>query len=230
MKYNNHIIANFTAIIVLNLSNLYAQDSIKLCRVEMKSLIGTYSGECRNGYANGKGEAKGLDRYEGLFKNGLPNGKGIYYYNDSIYYSGNFQDGVKEGKGEIHYLRKGMSDSLLKGYWSADEYRGKKYITYSFTNNSLFDRVEINPSDNSGNILTISISGELILSELIATDGNFIRKLNTFASLNKHTVTYELSKFPIRLQAIFSNGQICNLELYKQANWKAEFFTYHLQQ
>ena len=143
MKYNYYTIINIAAIIIMSSINLYAQDSSKLCQVEMDNLIGTYSGECKNGYANGKGEAKGIDRYAGLFRNGLPNGIGTYYYSDKIYYTGNFQDGVKEGKGEIHYVRNGMFDSLIKGFWSADEYRGKKYITYSFTNNSSFDRVSI---------------------------------------------------------------------------------------
>lgn len=229
MNYKLRLIKNLAAIVVLSCGKLYAQDSAKPCQVKMVNIMGSYSGDCKNGYANGKGEAKGADRYIGLFKNGLPNGKGTYYYGDSLYYTGNFQDGVKEGKGEIHDLRNGTADSLIKGYWSADEYRGKKYITYNFTNTSLFDQVTINPSSESGNTVTISTSSYLTLN-LISTDGNFIKLLNTFTSPTKRTTTYEIDKFPARLEAVFSGGQACNIELYKQANWKIELLVYRLHQ
>ena len=242
MKYNCHITVNLAVLIILSFNKLYAQDSSKMCKVEMNSLIGTYSGECKNGYAHGKGEAKGLHRYVGIFSNGLPNGKGIYYYNDSIYYSGNFQDGIREGKGEMHYLRNGVPDSIVKGYWSADEYRGNRYITYDFPDNSLFDFVDIKAVDVTGNSITIiitttsgspkgipnSISGGfgyvLTITELIATDGKMIKKMDSYTTNNRFFITYELSKFPIKLQAILSNGKTFDLELYKHATWTAHLY------
>lgn len=115
--------------VFLKFNSALAQDSIQSCKIELTNLMGKYIGECKNGYANGKGEATGIHHYIGTFKNGLPHGTGIYYYNDSAYYSGNFQDGIKEGKGEFHYMRKGLPDSLVKGYWSADVFRGKLYVT-----------------------------------------------------------------------------------------------------
>ncbi len=214
---------------ILCCGKLYAQDSASACQVKMVNIMGSYAGECKNGFANGKGEAKGADRYMGLFKNGLPNGKGTYYYGDSLYYSGNFQDGLKEGKGEIHNLRSNTKDSLIAGFWSADEYRGKKYITYTFSNTAIFDQVNINPSSDGGNTIAISTSNNLILTNLIATDGNFLKQLNVFASPTKRTSTYEVDKFPARFEAIFSNGQACNIELYKQANWKIELLVYRLK-
>jgi len=229
MKYNFQLVKNVLAVIILSCSKMYAQDSAAVCKVKMENIAGTYSGECRNGYANGKGEAKGIHHYLGLFKNGLPNGKGIYYYNDSLFYSGNFQDGIKEGKGETHDLRNPGPDSLIKGYWSGGEYRGKTYKTYLFNNNVLFDLVSINASDASGNTLTITTSTILTLTGLISTDGTNIKRLNGFSSPAKISTTYELEKFPVRLQATFANGQTCDLELFKQANWKAELLVYHLQ-
>lgn len=242
MKFNCHITVNLTVLIILGVNNLYAQDSSKMCKVEMNSLMGTYSGECKNGYAHGKGEAKGLHRYVGIFSNGLPNGKGVYYYSDSIYYMGNFLDGIREGKGEMHYLLNGVTDSIVKGYWSADEYRGKRYVTYDFPDNSLFDFVEIKPGDVTGNSITISItttSGSpkgipnsisggsgyvLTITELIAIDGKLIKRLDTYATNNRFFITYEISKFPIKLQAILSNGKTFNLELYKHAAWTAQLY------
>ena len=44
------------------------------CKVLMKEISGSYSGECKKGLADGKGEAKGVDRYIGAFKKGLPDG------------------------------------------------------------------------------------------------------------------------------------------------------------
>jgi hypothetical protein len=228
----------FISIALFNCVNLYSQDSTKECKVELKSLSGTYIGECKNGFAHGKGEAKGIHHYVGIFKYGLPDGKGIYYYNNGVFYSGNFQDGLKEGKGETHYLREGKPDSLVKGYWSADEYRGKSYKTYNITEMPAFERVDIVPSDESGNTLTIEIltttgaakdqySGSgyvLTVTDVIAKDGSLIRKLETAENPFKFSASYELSKFPVRLQGMFSNGRTFNLELYKKAKWRIQIF------
>jgi hypothetical protein len=235
---SNWQIPLFISITLFNTANLYSQDSTKTCKVELKTLTGTYEGECKNGFAHGKGEAKGGHRYVGMFKFGLPNGKGTYYYNNGIYYEGNFQEGLKEGKGETHYQRNGMTDSIVKGYWSADEYRGKSYKTYEITEMPAFERVEITPSDESGNTLTIEIttttgtpkdqfSGSgytLTVTDIIAKDGSMIRKLETADNPAKYTVSYELSKFPVKLQGRFSNGRIFNLELYKKAKWRIQIF------
>ncbi len=113
------------ALLLLWCNSLFAIDSTQACRVDMASLAGTYRGECKKGLANGKGEAIGIVHYyTGIFKNGLPNGKGIYHFHEDQYYTGNFQDGIKEGKGEMHYMRHNLPDSVVKGYWSGDEFRG----------------------------------------------------------------------------------------------------------
>ncbi len=228
----------FISLTVFAAVNLYAQDSTKECKVELKSLIGTYTGECKNGYAHGEGEAKGIHRYVGMFKYGLPNGKGVYYYDNSMYYTGNFQEGLKEGKGETHYLREGKPDSVIKGYWSADEYRGKTYKTYQIVEMPAFERVEIIPSSESGNTVTIEIttttgtpgnqySGSgyvLTVTDVIAKDGSQIRKLEMNESPFKFSATYELGKFPVRLQGMFSNGRIFNVDLYKKAKWRIQIY------
>jgi hypothetical protein len=211
------------------------------CKVDLPELSGTYIGDCKNGYAQGKGEAKGIHRYVGQFKYGLPNGQGTYYYSDSAYHVGNFQDGIKEGKGTTYYLRAGKPDSLVKGFWSADVYRGKTYVTYTVADMPSFDRVEITPSNESGNILTIetatttgairgapftnsSYSGTILMvNEVIALDGIYIKQLEQGNSL-KYIATYQISKFPIRLRVMLSNGQSFNLQLYKAAKWKVNLF------
>ena len=230
LKLNSSL---FLLILLFYCSILYAQDSNRTCKVELNSLKGIYKGECKNGFAHGNGEATGIDRYVGLFKNGLPNGKGIYYYNNHDYYSGSFQNGIKEGKGEAHYLREGKPDSVVKGYWSGNEYRGKTYKTYSTAEMPFFDRVEIIPSGESGNMLTIetsSTTGSLdygyrfTVIDVAATDGSFINKLETSLNPVKSIASYRLSNFPVRLHITLSNGKAFNLELYKNANWSVKLY------
>jgi len=131
-----------------------------------------------------------------------------------------------------------MPDSIVKGYWSSDEYRGKSYKTYDVTEMPAFDRVQITPSDESGNILTIEITTTtgspqdqvfgtgyvLTVTDVIAKDGSLIRKLETPDNPAKYIVSYELSKFPVKLQGRFSNGRTFNIELYKKAKWRIQIF------
>jgi hypothetical protein len=234
------ILSVYTAFSVCN--GLCAQDSTQSCRVEQKSLVGTYTGECKKGLANGKGEATGYDHYTGLFKNGWPDGKGVYYYRDGSYYDGNFQEGIKEGKGEMHFIRAAGPDSVVKGYWSGDEYRGKKYITYHFDGEAKFDLYEMTPSSESGNTIVFEISTTsgspdgtkgnfmgssgyvLKLDNLVSINGNIIKKISDFSSANKYTATYEADKFPTNLYVMLSDGKSFNLELYKSANWKIRLY------
>ena len=204
MKRNRQVTMLILIVITMwNSANLCAQGSTQTCKVESTNLIGSYQGECKNGFAHGKGEAKGRHRYVGLFRYGLPNGKGTYYGDAGVYYEGNFQDGLKEGKGEAHYVRTGLSDSIVKGYWSADEYRGKSYKTYDVTEMPAFERVDITPSDGSGNTFTIEItttSGTprdqytgtgytLAVIDVLAKDGSVITKLETADNPAKYMVS-----------------------------------------
>jgi hypothetical protein len=220
---------------------LYAQATDSSCKVLDTHLAGTYKGDCKNGFADGQGDAKGLHHYTGTFKNGMPNGNGTYYYNDSTYYSGNFQDGIKEGKGETHYnTYRGGTDSVVKGYWSGDKYRGKRYVTYNFDAGSKFDRVEIIPSDRGGNLITFELSSTsgvpsgstspgvpgfvLSLVNLFSTDKSIVSFQTKFESGNTSTFTFQLSHFPISLHGILSNGEDFNLQLYKCADWKVRLY------
>ena len=220
------------------INTLVAQDSTQACKVDLPALAGKYTGDCKNGYANGKGEATGLHHYVGIFKNGLPHGMGIYNYNDGIYYSGNFQEGILEGKGEMHYTRKDLPDSVVKGFWSGNEYRGGKYTSYKLDGTTYFDNIEVTPTKESGHILKIEISTTsgvpngsspsnglvLMLAELTPSNDAFASKTSSFATSNKSSVTYLISKFPAHFLATLSNGETFNLELYKAANWTVRLY------
>lgn len=213
--------------------NLFAQQSTE-CKVDWPALKGSYTGDCKNGYAHGKGEARGTQHYAGQFKNGLPNGQGTYYYCDSIYHAGNFQDGIKEGKGATYYVRTGKPDSVVKGYWSADVYRGKSYKTYNINDMPSYDRFEITPSDETGRTLTIetatssgtgspNMGNTLTVNDVVSLDGSFIRKLDVSSGL-KCLSSWEISKFPIRVRVMLSDGRAFTLELYKAAKWRVYIF------
>lgn len=225
---------SLSLLFVLFVTNINAQTAAS-CKVAVKELIGSYTGDCRNELANGTGEARGTHRYKGTFKDGMPNGTGVYYYADSEYYDGSFQNGIKEGKGEMHYIKKGV-DSLIKGYWSGGEYRGKKYVTYNFSTTETFDRTDITPSSASGNSVTIEISttsgspaganvGFVIsLSNLISPTSSIQKMTNRFDSPLKSSATYELISFPCKLFGTLSDGRTFELELYKAADWKVRFY------
>jgi hypothetical protein len=95
----------------------------KTCEVKHPGIAGTYSGDCRNGLANGRGVAQGIDKYYGQFRDGLPHGKGTYTWQDGTYYEGQWQYGMKEGKGKLV-----SKDSSLSGYWRSDKYVGEKLV------------------------------------------------------------------------------------------------------
>lgn len=231
-------LAVFSLVNILNCSVTYSQKDSSSCKVTWEALAGSYSGECKNGLANGKGEARGFEYYKGAFKEGMPNGTGLYYYNDSLYHDGNFQDGLKEGKGEMHYLRKGKPDSIIKGYWSGDEFRGNKYTTYNFKTTETFDNIDIIPSKASGKTVTIEISTTsglpggnaattsvvLTLINMVSPTGSILKTQSRFESSFKSSVTFELIGFPCKLFGTLSDNQTFELELYKAADWKVRFY------
>lgn len=218
-------------------AELIAQDTTKTCKVDMPEISGRYTGECKKGYAHGKGEAFGVYHYTGEFRYGLPSGKGRMDYGNT-WYEGAFLDGKKEGKGEMHYTAEGK-DSVVKGYWSGDEYRGKTYITYKTDAVPKFDRVDINPSASSGHRITIEVSTtsstdesvrlnpkpSVNLSELIAMkQASLIRYISNTESPIKYSWTFEIREFPILLRAQMTNGQYFDLELYKSADWTVRIY------
>ena len=57
----------------------------------------------------------------------------------------------------MHYVKPGNADSIIKGYWSGNEYRGKSYKTYQTDAVSKFDRVEVSPTSESGNRINLAV-------------------------------------------------------------------------
>jgi hypothetical protein len=65
----------------------------------------TWSGACRDGYAQGAGTLQWLEnqrpteRFEGDMTRGRPNGRGVYIWPDGSRYEGDFRDGYRTGRG-----------------------------------------------------------------------------------------------------------------------------------
>jgi hypothetical protein len=139
----------FFILLLIAGSCAYAQQSD--CKVLKPEIAGVYSGDCKNGLAQGKGIAQGIDRYEGQFKKGLPNGTGTYKWANGVYYAGGWKNGLRDGSGKMVY-----PDSTVNGEWREDKYMGIKKIApfmivsslsvarYTFTKNpEKNDRVKI---------------------------------------------------------------------------------------
>jgi hypothetical protein len=237
---NNCLVMFCIPVMLFLHTNLFAQDTT--CKVLVLNIGASYKGDCKGGLAHGQGEATGRHRYTGTFKYGKPNGYGMYYYDDSSYHAGFFLDGQKEGKGEMHYTHKGRPDSTIKGYWSGNEFRGKKYTTYAFDGASKFDRYEINGTPETGRTISFDISSTsgspvgipsdfqgnpgyvLRLDDLNAGNNVIIRLLSSVDTPTKSHVTYDISAFPVILYATMSNGDSFKLELFKPATWTVRLY------
>jgi hypothetical protein len=99
---------------------LYAQAP---CKVLKPQISGIYAGECKNGLAEGKGEATGEDFYKGDFVKGLPDGLGTYTWKNGATYNGQWKKGLRNGNGTYAQKLHGK-DSVLTGKWKNDRYLG----------------------------------------------------------------------------------------------------------
>jgi hypothetical protein len=115
---------SITSIFLLFLSsvNLLAQEK---CQVLLPQLDSIYHGRCKNGLAQGKGTAIGIDSYSGHFSKGLPSGKGTYHWANGDKYTGNWREGMRNGEGTLS-LKLESKDSIISGLWENDKYMGHK--------------------------------------------------------------------------------------------------------
>jgi hypothetical protein len=123
------------------------------CKVIVPEISGSYTGGCKNGFASGKGIAKGTDSYEGQFSRGMPDGKGTYRWANGTWYEGQWKNGVKEGKGKMVF-----PDSVIVGYWKEGNYVGERLpAPYKITRSMSVSRYNITKSQASGNGAKIRI-------------------------------------------------------------------------
>lgn len=106
------------------------------CKVEDADIAQEYSGECKDGWADGVGRAKGRDEYQGGFQRGKKHGPGIYTWADGSKFEAEFNQDRVNGFGtyteplKIYYRAKKTSQIkgrivgdvfMAQGWWENDE-------------------------------------------------------------------------------------------------------------
>ncbi len=100
-------------------------DNAIQCRVLDKDIQGTYTGECKNGLAEGYGVSIGKDKYEGYFHKGELNGKGKYSWGKGQWegdiYEGGWKNGLMHGMGKYIYA----NGDIFEGNFINNKSNGK---------------------------------------------------------------------------------------------------------
>jgi hypothetical protein len=216
-------------IIIVTNSSLFSQD----CIVVSEALKGTYTGNCKNGKASGKGKAVGEHTYEGGFKSGLPDGNGIYTWSNGDSYNGSFEKGLKGGHGKMTYKISGKTDSTIEGYWKKDMYIGQYEYPYKLlVRTNKVTKVDIKPGTVRENQITIWVSSTRaggatlqgiipvvdIANLFIKTGGyNRLNKTNSYTTKSETTLYY--AWFPLTMQIDLVGGQSVEVVLNKESSY-----------
>jgi hypothetical protein len=98
-----------------------------MCKVLDPRINSSYTGSCKKGLADGKGEAAGVDQYKGEFRKGLPDGIGIYIWQTGEKYEGSWKKGMRDGQGSYTFRSNGK-DTVITGIWKEDKYVGERQM------------------------------------------------------------------------------------------------------
>jgi hypothetical protein len=91
----------------------------KNCSVLLHGLDSAYVGKCKDGLANGSGEAWGIFHYKGKFANGYPQGRGRADFRNGAIFDGLWEKGKKSGKGTMYIKINGKVIEKF-GFWQND--------------------------------------------------------------------------------------------------------------
>ncbi len=210
-------------------ATLLSQD----CAVEKESIKGTYTGDCKNGKAHGKGKAIGADTYEGDFKSGLPDGTGSYVWSNNDRYTGKFVKGLKDGKGTLVYKRTNATDSIVEGYWKKDNYVGKyekPYVIYYSSKSITQTEIELKKGDGFKQITFFisntsgggsTLNGELprmTVDDIQVTKGSYGRTLANSDHVKKTELIIYDVVYPIRMKVTIGSEQV-EIEFNEEGNY-----------
>ena len=194
----------FTIVFVLNQFNAFSQDA---CKVLIPAISGKYTGDCKNGLADGKGVAEGKDKYVGKFKKGLPNGQGTYTWSTGEVYKGSWNEGKKHGEGEFTFKSNG-TDSTTIGTWKNDVFFRKKVeAPYSIYRNNGIKRYNVYRAGDGDKItLAIMMNG---------SNNSTIRELTFFCTSGNifnigPKLGYESVIFPCNVRILYSSSNAYN--------------------
>ncbi|MEI7959307.1 MAG: hypothetical protein WCH36_00210 [Chitinophagaceae bacterium] len=204
------------------------------CKVLDPNLTGNYTGDCKNGKAEGKGKAVGIHTYEGEFKAGLPDGQGFYTDNLGNSFKGYFKKGKKEGQGLATIKTEKGIDSVLTGFWKRDKYVGLFEAPYKIISKSyMVNSVSVN-AEASNNFPTIELTLESVTGGSVDLHGDIPKPTLTEVIFNKgsYNVMNEITTQQKRNVYIFNNliypatitfkigPEEVLIEFYEQKNFK----------
>ena len=214
---------------LLFISYLFAQN----CAVEMESIKGTYTGDCKKGKASGKGKATGIDIYEGDFKAGLPEGTGSYVWSNGNRFTGEFAGGLKDGKGTMLYKKQNTKDSIVEGYWKKDVYTGKEESSYKLIFKSkLVTDLDVEYKEDRFHRITFFITNtsgggffvdgtemtRMKVDEVQIVSGTYGRLFTNDSHAKKTESVLEDVNYPIRFKAIIGEEQV-EMEFKKSGSY-----------
>jgi hypothetical protein len=107
------------------------------CRVLDPELQGMYKGDCRNGLADGQGEARGQAEYRGGFRAGRKHGHGVKVWPSGDRYEGEFVEDRKQGTGIYTWGDRGpAAGDRYSGQYVADRRQG--FGTYTWRSGDVY--------------------------------------------------------------------------------------------
>jgi len=201
--------------------NLRSQND---CRVLLYQISENYEGDCKNGFAHGKGKAFGIDSYEGKFKKGLPHGYGVYKWKNGNIYEGDWREGERNGKGTLYSA---VNNEKITGYWRDNEFvKEIKEAEYHIVEKYNVQSVTVRKIGNISNKVTVKLrrDGQFKSNQMdmnIAVSSGILSKSQYFIYNStvfpwKGTITFSLiprlSPYPVRCKVV--------VEIDKPGEWE----------
>lgn len=215
------------SIFMLNATMVYSQQN---CKVLKPGISDQYEGKCKNGLANGKGIATGVDRYEGQFIKGLPQGEGTYTWSDGNTYSGEWVEGLRHGIGKF-IMKNSRKDSIQDGLWENDEYKGVKPDKPNVTYNYGVDRFNFKKSPSLSNRVLIDIFQNGSHNRKIT---NLLMSTSSGQDLVYGILSgYDNVQFPVTIKISYTttnklNTSLINVKfdfvIYEPGDWTVELY------
>lgn len=201
------------------------------CKVKLESINKSYVGECKKGYANGKGAAKGKkDSYKGAFKKGLPHGCGTYKWGNGSVYIGEFTKGTMDGKGRLVIKDESGKITVQDGFFEKGTYIGEYKHPYNVISKREIKNIYIREDASiitlpGINIIKVSFrynGRQIIPSQIDITDAgkSITEREGSFMILKNVQFPNKKIEISFRTEEGF-NGRV-TLDIYKKGNWSVE--------
>ncbi len=212
---------------MIGISFMQAQSN---CLVKLEALSISYSGQCKKGFAEGHGEAKGKDDiYIGDFRKGLPHGKGTYKWGNGNVYIGEFKKGEMHGKGVLKIIDSDGKIENQDGYFDKGEYLGEYIQPYAVISKREIKNVYIQEDPS-----IVSLPNNYVIHIKFKYEGKYFMPNQIQISNSKNIeerredlIVLKNVQFPnkeIEITFRTASGHFCSVkfDIYKKGNWLVE--------